>query len=314
MPSGSHRTSGGSHSSGGSRASSGFSSSRSSSSRSSSGFSSSRSSSSRVGGSSTRSYHSGRHYHRGGGVYINGRQMGPIGTIIFYFVFLILFSGMWAVGGFVIGNQRQEELNKIKEDYAYYQNMITVAKQNNTPDEQYIITGTVTGKFLSDYANKWYLTYSFSGQGGATYNGETYAIYSRSDVANIIPNVTTIQLAADSPVITANTDTVNMDYENTTLNDDGYYLEAKKSLLFPQILCFVVAGGSAILFISLIVKSIKNLKSGESSNEKLTSNADKLGNENNTEQAAKQQKYCDYCCSEIPQGKSKCPNCGARKQ
>ncbi len=293
MPSGSHSTSGGSHSSGGS--------------------SSSRSSFGGGGGSSHSSHH---HFHHGR-LYINGRPAGPKASIAFLVMFLILFSGMWAFGGFMIGAQRQQALNKVKADYEYYQNMIDFAKQNNSPTTQYIITGTVTGKFLSEYNNKWYLSYSFQSAGGQKYHGETYAIYSQSDVSNIIPNVTTIQLAADSYIITETTDTINMDYENTTLNDDGYYVSIKNSMLSPQILCFVVAGGSAILFISMIVKEVKNLKNKNSFAETLTNNNQSLNSEtsNKTEttmQSSSQANYCVYCCSEVPEGKSKCPNCGAR--
>ena len=295
MPSGSHRSSGGSHSSGGSSRSS------SSSSRSSSSYSSY---SRRYSNSHTGWHH--EHYH--GGVVINGIHAGPIGTIIFYVLFLIFFSGAWTAGGFIMGSVRKANIEKAKQDYTYYQNMIEFAEYQRdvNNDDSYIITGIVTGKFLSEYENKWYLEYSFTSNNGySTYFGETRVIYDFNDIKNIIPNVTTIELAADSPIITSTTDTVNIDYKYTTLEDDGYYIEAKKEMIVPLVVCFVVGFGSAALFIFLIIKEVKKLKARtpqESSNGTAVP-------ELNTEY---KKSYCVYCGSEIAENKRKCSNCGAK--
>ena len=291
MPSGSHRSSGGSHRSGGS-----------SSSRSSFGGSSSRtsmSSRSRMGGHRRRG---GTHLH------INGHSMGPVGSIIFYTIFMLVFCGAWMFAGVFIGIQRTDTLHKIETDYIYYQNMIDYAlDQQELGNDGFIIEGTVTGKFLSEYADKWYLTYSFKGTYGGVFAGETYAIYDLEDVKSIIPNKTKISLAADSDIITSTTDTVNIDYKNTTLEDDGYYLENKKSSLFPQILCISISIGCTALFIALIVKEVKFIKNGKNQNNST--------DESSTEKQPKvEQKasYCNYCGTTIPAGKNKCPNCGAK--
>jgi len=281
MPSGSHRTSGGSHSSGGSS-----------------------SSGSSFGGGGH--HHGGYHHGRvRGGFYVNGRRMGPVGTIIFLSFFTLFFSGMWLFGAIFITAQRNKELEKVEMDYIYYQDMISFAEEHE--DEGYIIEGTVTGKFLSEYEDKWYLTYSFEGSYSGVYMGETYAIYTYEEAKNFIPNVTKILLAADSNIITATTDTVNIDYKNTTLEDDGYYIHMKSSMLVPQIICFAVAGGSAILFVSLIIAEVKKLKNGT------TVNPDNSPVFTPNISEDQRPTFCQYCGAKIQSRNSRCPNCGAKQ-
>lgn len=293
MPSGSHRTSGGSHRSGGTR-----------------------SSSSRSSVSSSRRTSTSHHrvsHHRGwrrGGVHINGHELGPVGSIIFFVCFLIFFSGAWLFAGIMLNNQRTAELKVVENDYIYYQDMITFAEQKQREgDSRFIIEGTITGKFESEYNNKWYLTYEFeyllfpntSSTLTDTVSGETYAVYNYEDIRSITPG-STILLATYDAVLSENTDTVNIDYKNTKLEDDGYYLHIKNGDMFPQILCFAVAGGSALLFIFLIFKQVKNLKGG-SGNE-----IDEPQTEKSTPSLTKE---CPYCGATMASSKSKCPNCSA---
>ena len=284
MPSGSHRTSGGSHSSGGS-------------------FSSSRSSSS--GGSGSF----GRNYHRGPRVYVNGIPMGPVGSLVMYFVFLFIFMPAFTFAGIMMLNINKKELAEVEQDYIYYQDMIDFAKENNSPTTKYIITGTITGKFASEYEGKWYLEYSFKSSYGSTaFYGETHAIYDYEDVKNIVPNVTTIQLAADSYIITSSTDTVNMDYEYTTLEDDGYYLSLKNGSNKLFAILFICVGlGCGALFIYLIVKGFKNIK-------KPNTEETEIPSYNKIEPEIKEKpSYCNYCGAVVPVGRSRCPSCGAKK-
>lgn len=286
MPSGSHSTSGGSHSSGGSSFGGG---------------------SSFSGGHRGGGWHHGRGPYRRGRVYVNGRELGPLGSIIFFAVFLVIFCGIWLAVGAVMLVTRQKNLEKCEADYKYYQNMILVAEQaKKNGDSGFFVTGIVTGKFKSEYKNKWYLSYDFPANRVVSYPGETYAIYDFEDVKNIIPNETTILLVADSRKLTSTTDTIEYSYKNTTLEDDGYYLETKTSNIPVVILCFVVGIGCGILFISQIIKNAKELK--ELAPSKNKDDAPSLTLESSTPN----KKYCAYCGNENNATSKRCSSCGAR--
>ena len=107
-------------------------------------------------------------------------------------------------------------------------------------------------------------------------------------------------LATYDEVLTSETDTVNIDYKNYKLEDDGYYLEVKNSNMFPQILCFAVGIGSAALFIFLIVKEIKGGKDS-----KIAATAEV---ENQPQSLTNN---CPYCGTTTSSNKHTCPNCGA---
>lgn len=293
MPSGSHGGSRGSHSSGGSRGSSGGFSGRS------------------FSAGSHRSYYGGHHGHYGGSHYHYPRRIrfrfggryyvyssGTTSALTMLFIFLgfaLLFTF-----GINLGRQdAMQDIRIIETDYAYYQSMIDEAKSG----EGAIVDATVRGKFYNDYADKWYIVYTIPTEYGGDLEGYTYSCYTLGEVNRYRPG-STIRVAVDSVPITMETDSIDMDYENTTLEDDGEYI-AKQDELVEVTTTYVIAILIDLSLAAIIVVVLLKKKQVEGQSTK------KQVSTTTTTTATSTDKYCDYCGSLIEKGSKKCSSCGA---
>lgn len=181
-------------------------------------------------------------------------------------------------------------VNKIKKDYLYYQEMITYAEEH----PEYFITGKVQSKFYNEDAGKWYLTYYFYTDESVRVDGYTFSIYSDAEVSQFHSG-DDIQLAVDSIPLTTETDSINYDYKNKSLSDDGEYTKAVSGITIPIIVEFALVG----ILVFLIISVVRDYK-------KLAKKVDENGN------ADLKYKYiCTYCGGKLKEDDKSCPHCGS---
>lgn len=279
MPSGSHGGSSGSHSSGGSSFGGGG---------SSWGSSSSSSRSSRP----MRIRWHGRVYVVSNG--INGFFVCALILLIFALIPLI-------VG--VVGQNKY--IDKIEADYAYYQNMIKIAEKDPS---NLIVDGTVTDCFRNEEANKWYITYEIR-KDGVVLEGYSYSIYSMIEAQDLLGD--TIQIAVNHKTVTLKTDSIPMDYKDTTLTDDGEYVNEKEHLKDFVIMLVILS----VIEITVIVFGIRSFK------KHMKLEAETSTKTKNTPLPTKETSIftektwtCEYCGNKNDITNNKCSNCGAKRK
>lgn len=273
MPSGSHSGSFGSHSSGGSS----------------------------FGGSHNSSSGSSRGFYPGGIIFFGGRSYkfkSKISGVLSFICILTLIAGLICA---LITGMSKSTIGKIEADYRYYQNMIQKAES----DPQYKTTGYITDKFRNEDCGKWYLTYKFKTTDDSKWvKGYTYSVYTEEEAYSVEIN-SEIELAVNSYPITTETDSVNMDYKNKSLTDDGEYTLAKKQIVgfrTGYILCFITF---TVSLVSCIILEYREKQK------------DKLENLNfettKTSQQSQDSKthICPYCGTKLKENDYSCPNCGA---
>lgn len=273
MPSGSHSGGGGSHFGGGSSDGSHF-----------------------GGGSHSGSGHSvgpmifmfgGRRYFVGG----KARNIVSVLQTICVFVFIAIILSASTL------SDSKQGIDKIEEDYAYYQSMISYAEAHN----EYIVTGKVTGKFYNDDCDKWYITYSIKIDETSNLKGYTFSVYTLDEVSAFqIGN--SIDIAVDSVPITLETDSIPLDYKDMPLSRDGEYVDfvsAKtKSIVALVIEVLALIGSIA----GIVVVVLKN---------KQVVTDDKP--ESNTTSQTKEPTRCAYCGAIVDENENTCHSCGAKR-
>lgn len=288
MPSGSHRGSRGSHSSGGSRSSSSFGGSRGSHSRSSFGY----------GGPSRSVYHS-HHYHRPirfrwrGHYYVYSDGM-TAGVALMLFALICSFFFMMIFSSNV--NMIKNNINLIEEEYYYYQDIISYAEANR--DKGYVVEGKILDKFYNEDADRWYITYVVDlPNTNNDLEGYSYSCYTLEETRNFRRG-DTIEIAVDSIPVNKDTDSINLDYKNTTLNDDGEYLVAKSNLTKARLrkgIAIAIFVGLILLMLFVLWKKKKPEEVEKKEESKVESDSS----------------VCAYCGASYSKTRSKCPSCGA---
>ena len=290
MPSGGHGSRGGGGRSGGGR---------------SSGGSFSRGSSHRSFG---RVHHGGgmyphHHHHRhiririGRHYYGYGDGGSPVVALLLFF---IIFAGMIAFGTGISRSGIKDTMYYYEQQHVHYKSMIAYAKEHR--DEGYIVEATVTDRWYDEYSEKYYLEYRVDTN---TYDleGYTYPCYTVAETTGIVGKK--IEVALDSPVITMTTDSVDLAFENVTLEEDGDYMKAKESLESVNTTYGISLSITILLIVILVWYSVKKLKLEDEQPQKetvSTSSETKVEN---------QKSYCAYCGSACPANATRCPSCGA---
>lgn len=276
MPSGSHGGSRGSHSSGGSSFGGG-------------------SSGGRRGGSSHGIHLGmGRHYiFIGGSRYAIPTKLSWVSTLSG----ILLVIGFFAlIIGIISLPEANQSISKIKEDYRYYQNMISYAESHY----EYEVMGTITDYFYNADCERYYITYSFT-KNGYTVEGYSFSVYTRDEVFRIHIG-DNIRLAVNSNPVTPNTDSIPMDYKDMPLSKDGEYLKALEARNFGLTLSIVGGaslGAVVVMFVVLFKVAQKNAEKQKQA----------VNNENKIE---KEKTVCQYCGLTLIEGQTECSGCGAK--
>ncbi len=214
----------------------------------------------------------------------SGYNSGPkIGPLISFLVFGLVICSVFFF-------TQLSKINQIKRDQSYYFNMIETAEPN-----QYV-TAKVTNQFLGE-GGKYYITYNIEDSNFDLWyeDGYTYSIYTVEEASRIFRRGE-IQIVVDRLPLTSDTDSINADYMNFDLSDDGSYVEAVR-------LSRIALGIGLILIFSIILSLTYYFKTSSSQRSSL----DQYTNDDTQEK----KDYCLYCGSVIAKDKTKCPNCGA---
>ncbi len=264
------------------------------------------------GGGSSGGSHSGggsshnRGYRNGRTVYYFGRGYG---RRYMYSGAYSAFSILRAIGIFllVMGlvvlltlTGYNSQLKNIKADYLYYQDMIEDAEEKLAQgDDSYFVDGIIISKFKNDNCDKWYITYSFLDKDGRVVEGYTYSIYTWEQVKDM-DNGDIIKLAVDSKPITQDTDSINVDYKNTTLMDDGEYAKIvsnKKNTRNVSIVFICIA--VALIGSSIIIRVKASKKVTDDGQDSTNSSNDGY-------------RRCRFCDRFLDGDETYCKDCGAK--
>ena len=265
---------------------------------------------SHFGGGGGGGSHFGGGGHFGGSYYHGPRRPGraPIHFHFFYFggrrysvanddrsnIFGMIFACIvcliiaiaW-IFGITSSNQA---VKKIENDYVYYQDMIAYAEDH--PD--HIIEANVQTFYENENCGKYYVTYYFYTASSQRVDGYTFSIYTFEQAREIKHNGT-IQLAVDEYPLTTQTDSINMDFKNLPLSEDGEYIVAKNQIKTIVIIEAVLIG----VFVLLVVLTIRAIKT----------NVEKVPE---GEQPKMSKKYiCTYCGAKLREEDTTCPKCGS---
>ena len=238
-------------------------------------------------------YYFGRGYNRCymyGGAYTAFSLLRAIGIFMLVIGVVILFT----LSGY------NSQLKNIKADYLYYQDMISDAEEHlANGDDSYFVDGVVISKFKNSGCDKWYITYYFLDKDGKRVEGYTYSIYTWEQVKDM-DNGDIIKLAVDSKPITQDTDSVNVDYKDTSLMDDGEYAKIvrhKKNTRNASIILISIAVGLIAISIIVRVKASKKVLNDDQDSDQSSGNG---------------YRRCACCDRYLEPGETICKDCGAR--
>ena len=293
-----------SRSSGGSRSS--FSSGGSRSSFSSRSHSSS--SSFRRSSSSSSGYHRHHHsspihrsygYHHSTHLHI---RLGPVGGLIFGFVFFLILSSIIIMGMSASINNIAQEVQVSHDAYYKYQDMISYAKQN----PNYLVTGTIESIDYDEFYDLYYIRYSFKDASGHKQKQKTYAMYDSYDFQTKSVGED-IELALSQPHKQSSntTDSINADFQYVELDNFAEYQTLRSELKSTNTGRLIVLIISSIIFIVFVVSFYNTIKK---------KNAERDNSTSTQTTTTSTDVYCAYCGSKIPQGADKCPLCGANNK
>jgi len=234
------------------------------------------------------------YYMRGGRRYaINMSSSSHVLYRIFCIVciFFCIFS-------FLLAWETSSDLEKVKSDYQYYQDMINYAlTENENGNSNYLVDGIIISKYKNDTSDgKWYITYYFLTPDNERVEGYTYSIYTYEQVKNVHP-YDIIELAVDSDPITTETDSINLDYKDIPLTQDGEYVHNKKVNIFSIAIGIVTFGLSILMFVLMI----KNKKK----------NSEEVALKGEMGDTPVYKYVCTYCGAKLRETDSTCPHCGS---
>lgn len=289
MPSGSHGGGGGSHSSGGSSSGGGS-----------------------WGGSSSgggRSHSPMYIRWRGSRYYISSGKASTIRTLFSVALFLCFFV---AVCVFAVVSTNHY-ITKIETDRIYYIQMIEYAEEHT----EYQKEGEITGRFYNEDFEKWYITYSipYGNYQQFDLDGYTFSVYTTEDMKKPEFQVgKKLIFAVDNPDVDMFTDSINMEYKNIPLENDGEYVynvRSRNSTI--GVVCALVA-----IIVTLVTIAIVKIKKSVQNEDNLgkqisTILAETKANNKNNEQTEQKPKQCIYCGNYLDESDKKCPSCGSRR-
>ena len=230
-------------------------------------------------------YFRGRRYAVGSYSYY---KMSSIGNWILMSFFAILILGFLFI-------RQGKAIQLVKDDHAYYAKMIEHANDN-----QYMYA-EVINKFQGE-GGKYYITYNLQVDNHNLWyeDGYTYSIYTMEE-ASAIYRSGRIAIVVDRLPLTSNTDSINADYLDFDITDDGTYIEASRT----RTIILVAGSVMIIILVGLIYEYFKVMFTYQV-------NSNHEANQSSNSHTSKNE-YCIYCGSIMSKHDEKCPNCGSSK-
>lgn len=256
------------------------------------------------GGSS----HHHHHYYGSGGGYYSSSGPAGFSVCVFFAVFAIIIAFTMFIG---LANVNQD-LRYIKEDYNYYQAMIDSAKE----DTSLQVNAKIDDILYNANYNKYYIQYSFQVKfkdnsiRNYTYQ-ETFCIYGDDVFEKFRVGDNYLIAISQNTDRWRNVDSINMDYEFTTLEDDGEYVKAQGNKTLFTCLGIAAVVVAISLFILNAVLANKKAKKTAESEKQITSDTTVLGSSTTT---TKTEYKCKYCGCVVKEGEITCSKCGAPRK
>ena len=242
-------------------------------------------------------YYFGTGYHRRymyGGAYTAFSLLRAIGIFLLVMGLVVLLT--------LTGHNSQ--LKNIEADYLYYQDMISDAEEHLAEgDDSYFVDGIIVSKFKNEKCDKWYITYYFFDKDNKKVDGYTYSIYTWEQVKDM-DNGDIIKLAVDSKPITQDTDSINVDYKNTSLMDDGEYVKIVKSKKNTRNVAIIfICIATTLIGASIFIRVKASKKVLEDDNDSSNTNSSNDG-----------YRRCRFCDRVLDEDETYCKDCGAKVQ
>ena len=204
----------------------------------------------------------------------------------------------------------EQDLAVINDNYVYYKNMA----ENAGYSKQCL--GTVTDIEQYQSTGKYRVLYKFNTYSYGSVEGYSFYVYNYPDAKKILDEGT-IVLALDTDASSASyiTDSVPLSYKDTSLKDDGEYLEYYGECIRQRALTFVAGGVAVALVVASLILSVTAKKATK---EQLAENGEaKDTSKEGVDMAAKTSINgwrCEYCNSLNDNDKNTCDGCGAGRQ
>lgn len=284
------------------------------------------------GGGWSGSGHGGSHRHYGyrGGhrvIFMHGSSGSYMRTshnaILVFMRVLMFICFMLAIAHGTMWSNENDFKQSIERDYNRYQQMIAIAKTKEEQGFDYIIKANVTRIATEeDSCGKWYIEYFFNDSFDSPVEGYTFDTYTK-ERAMEIKEQGWIEIAVESLPIFSNTDSIDVEYANTTLTDDGQYLHTlnliKKGKNVTIISGAVLLGliiFSAILTNKFTVKEETDLattndETADQPSAETANTAGEFGSLSKPTAHTHIRRKCAYCNSRIKDGEVSCSKCGA---
>ncbi len=235
-----------------------------------------------------------RVYMRKSGIH---KPKSYMGGGIFQLGYLIVVASILFIIMLLIFITQQSHINQIRADQDYYFKMI-----ENADHDQYMI-GTVSGMFIGD-AGKYYISYNLENNGRKLWpeDGYTYMIYSKAEADAIVLS-RTLEIVVEYLPLTSDTDSINADYMDYDLSDDGTYINATR-LRMASIIIGTISLATLVGSIIYYYKTSISYKISDSEKSKYLKSTLENDHEKDVE-------YCINCGSVMDLYDGKCPSCGS---
>lgn len=277
------------------------------------------SSSSRSHTTSTRShyssgpshYHHGPHYrhHHRTSIYIGGRSYpaSPLTVGIVCIFFAMFIALIFLFVNVTNRSMMIDELKEVERSYTYYQNMISHAEQN----PEYQVEGEIDGIYYDYIYDRYYIEYSVNNPMGHSIISEaSFAMYDYEQTLNMKKG-DKIYIAVDAIPVQYDTDSINMDYKNISLEEDADYILVKSDISYYTRIVIILAISEGLALALVVFLIVKNSKK---KNDKEETETTSTTTPSTTPSQTENDNYCDYCGSKLPDNSNKCPLCGAHSK
>ncbi len=244
-------------------------------------------------------------------VYMSAGRTGASSILGVFIVLAIIAAVFLGIGW----SSYNEDLDVIRADYAYYYNMAAEAAEN----EEYQEWATVDRIEAYDLGSgKYCIYYHFYTSSGYKVDGFSFYVYSHADATNLKKDGEVL-LALDTPndAIVATTDSIPLDYMNTSLEDDAEYLDYLSTRDGFRKATYIAIGITAALIVVAVLipltakkataEQIAENKKGDSSNSTSTTT-----DSQDTKDVGVWR--CRYCNMLNDGSKHHCDGCGAQRQ
>ena len=233
------------------------------------------------------------------GRYVRSGIFTLISALLWLGIFMALFFGVVFLGS--ENANTAVVMADYQHDYDYYQAMISYAEEN--PEYMLTTGATITDRFIGKGGNKYYLTYKFyTSDTHRIVEGYTYTTYTLDDLKKPefqVGQTIVLALNCKNTEITSATDSIDINYKNTTLWDDDDFVTDYNSAKGFRIFAIV----SLVVGISCIVAAVTLFI--------VYSKKDNGETTETTVSTKERKEYCKYCGTLLKSGASKCDNCGA---